>query len=167
MNNNLHFSSATDKWNTPPDLVEDLATVFDFDLDVCASGPNVCENYYDEERNGLDEVWSGTCWMNPPYGREIGKWVFQAKRMTGNLENYPLLKVTDCIAVVCLVPARTDTRWWHDNVPQASQVVFIKGRLKFGGAKNSAPFPSAFVVFGEINNEQRAKLASYGISYTA
>ena len=155
MNNNLHFSSATDKWNTPPDLVEDLATVFDFDLDVCASGPNVCDNYFDEQTNGLHHMWLGLCWMNPPYGREIGKWVAQA-----NTSQYHA-------STVCLVPSRTDTKWWHDNVPHASQVVFIKGRLKFGGAKNSAPFPSAFVVFGEINDEQRAKLASYGISYPA
>ena len=155
MNNNLMFSSVTDKHNTPQDLNDDLATVFDWDLDVCASGPNVCENYFNEADDGLSHDWNewGLRWMNPPYGRTIGQWVRTAwaHRHHG--------------ATVCLLPARTDTKWWHDNIPQASQVVFIKGRLKFGDATNSAPFPSAFVVFGELSELQYAKLSEYGISY--
>lgn len=75
--------------------------------------------------------------MNPPYGREIGKWVEKAK----------LSSITNLATVVCLVPARTDTKWWQENVKCASEVFFIKGRLKFGNAKNSAPFPSAILVF--------------------
>ena len=100
----------------------------------------------------LSRTW-GLRWMNPPYGRTIGQWVRTAwaHRHHG--------------ATVCLLPARTDTKWWHDNIPQASQVVFIKGRLKFGDATNSAPFPSAFVVFGELSELQYAKLSEYGISY--
>ena len=154
MNTDLMFSSATDKWDTPADLIDDLATVFDWDLDVCASRDNVCESYFSEAENALLYDWDEwrLRWMNPPYGREIGAWVQSAwaYRHKG--------------ATVCLVPARTDTRWWQDYAPDASTVVFIRGRLKFGEATNSAPFPSAFVVFGEINEAQQAKLSSYGWS---
>jgi site-specific DNA-methyltransferase (adenine-specific) len=155
MNTDLMFSSATDKWNTPADLVDDLATVFDWDLDVCANGPNVCQNYYTEADNGLEQPWGDLNWCNPPYGRgdsgcgpwlDAGAWAWQWDKKT----------------TVFLVPARTDTKWWQLNAPVASLVVFICGRLKFGDATNSAPFPSAFIVFGEINKAQRAKLASYG-----
>lgn len=110
-------------------------------------------NYYDELTDALQMPRRGLWWMNPPYGREIGAWVRYAKIWRFEESG------------VCLLPARTDTRWWHNNIPHASQVVFIKGRLKFGEAINSAPFPSEFVVFGDINQEQREKLASYGISY--
>ena len=85
---------------------------------------------------GLLEDWVGRCWMNPPYGRGIGKWVQKAyeESLKGTL-------------VVCLLPSRTDTKWWHDYVMKAKEICFIKGRLKFGGAKNSAPFPSCVVIF--------------------
>lgn len=155
MNIDVMFSSETDKWDTPADLVADLATVFDWDCDVCASRRNVCEFIFDEKSDGLRQDWLGLCWMNPPYGRNIGEWMAKAA-------DEP--KIQHNTVVVCLVPARTDTRWWQLNVPNASLVVFIRGRLKFGDATNSAPFPSAFVVFGEINEAQRAKLASYGWS---
>lgn len=154
MNTKLMFSSATEKWDTPPELIADLKTVFNFDLDVCASRPNVCEIYYDESICGLRNSWFDSCWMNPPYGRDIRNWIGKAAVESGSLG--------DAKHVICLVPARTDTRWWQDYIEFASHVVFIKGRLKFGGAKNSAPFPSAFIVFGEINQEQKDKLFSYG-----
>lgn len=161
MNNDLMFSSKTGKWDTPKTLVDDLSTVFDWDLDVCASSSNVCHNYYSEEMDGLRYSWRGLCWMNPPYGRKIGYWVNHARC---SKSWYKIGKIGRKYfpAIVCLLPSRTDTRWWHDNITFASQVVFIKGRLKFGGAKNSAPFPSAFVVFGNITLEQRLKLNSYG-----
>jgi site-specific DNA-methyltransferase (adenine-specific) len=97
--------------------------------------------YYTEQDDGLRMSWYGNydgskdvIWMNPPYGREIGKWM---KKAADAAEH-------GC-TVVCLVPARTDTRWWHDYAIQ-HEVRFIKGRLKFGGSKNSAPFPSAVVM---------------------
>lgn len=142
------FSSLTDKWDTPPNLILHLGTVFDWDVDVCASYPNVCQRYFTESIDGLSQSWTGLSWMNPPYGSEIGKWVQKARNEPGT--------------IVCLVPARTDTAWWQNNVPHADFVVFIRGRLKFGGHANSAPFPSAFVVFGQINNQQKEVLASYG-----
>jgi hypothetical protein len=94
--------------------------------------------FFTREEDGLLLEWFGRCWMNPPYGRTIGRWMAKARRMaeSGKAE-----------LVVCLVPARTDTAWWHENVMRAAEVRFIRGRLKFGGAKHAAPFPSALVIF--------------------
>ena len=147
------FSSNTGKWNTPKPLLEKLYTEFDFDLDPCSDSkenPNVkARIHYTEEDDGLSQAWFGVVYMNPPYGREIGKWVYLAATCNAK-------------TVVCLLPARTDTRWWQDNVPGAPFVVFIRGRLRFGNATNSAPFPSAIVVFGEINSEQKKLLSGLG-----
>lgn len=132
----VHFSSATDLWATPQDFFDRYHARFGFTLDVCATADNAkCGLYYDKEKDGLKCEWFGTCWMNPPYGREIGAWMRKAYESS-------LRGAT----VVCLVPARTDTRWWHDYAMKGD-VEFIKGRLKFGDAVNSAPFPSAVVVF--------------------
>lgn len=155
MNNDLMFSSKTDQHNTPVSMVNDLSQVFSWDLDVCSGSPNVCKTYFTKEQNSLIQDWGNydLRWANVPYGRGIGAWYEKAANQKSG-------------ATVMLVPSRTDTKYWHEFVPMASQVVFIKGRLKFGDAPNSAPFPSAFVVFGEISDEQRDKLASYGISYS-
>lgn len=134
---NVHFSSQTDNWSTPPSLYKKLNEVFEFTLDPCASENNhKCEKYYTEADDGLSMPWDGErVFMNPPYGREIGKWVKKASEIKQGL-------------VVCLVPARTDTRWWHDYVvDRGGVIIYLKGRLKFGGSKNSAPFPSAIVIF--------------------
>ena len=141
MNSNVHFSSKTDLWSTPQDLYDKLNEEFNFTLDPCATAENhKTDKYFTKEDDGLLQDWSNErVFMNPPYGREIGKWVKKA------CESNTL--------VVCLLPARTDTRWWHDYViAKACEVRFIKGRLKFGGSRNSAPFPSAIVIFREQNN---------------
>lgn len=131
---NVHFSSATDDWATPQDLFDELNAVHNFTLDVCASPSNAkCSAYYTKAANALEQEWFGTCWMNPPYGREIGKWMKKAYESGTK--------------VVCLVPARTDTAWWH-NYAMKGEITFLRGRLKFGGHKNPTPFPSAIVVFG-------------------
>ena len=136
MNTAVHFSSATDLWATPQDLFDMLDHEFKFETDVCASAENAkCKRFFTKEDDGLSQVWTGVCWMNPPYGREIGHWMAKAYRSS-------LARCT----VVCLVPARTDTAWWHDYAAKG-EVRFIRGRLKFGGHKNSAPFPSAVVIF--------------------
>jgi len=133
------FSSKTVVWETPQNLYEELNNVFHFTTDVCALPENAkCENYYSPEQDGLAQDWRGDCcWMNPPYGREISKWMKKAYESS-----------LDGATVVCLIPARTDTRWWHDYVGKAAHIEFLKGRLKFGNSKDSAPFPSALVVFG-------------------
>ena len=131
------MTSNTDLWSTPRDFFDDYNAVYHFDVDVCATAENaLCAKFYSPEDDGLSKEWYGTCWMNPPYGREIGKWM--QKAYESSLHG---------ATVVCLVPARTDTAWWHDYAMKGN-IEFIRGRLKFGGSKNSAPFPSAVVVFG-------------------
>jgi len=131
------MSSTTGVWETPQDLFDRLNEYWQFDIDVCALPENAkCKKYFTPEVDGLSQEWRGTCWMNPPYGREIGKWMKKAYESSKN-----------GATVVCLVPARTDTAWWHDYAMKG-EIEFIRGRLKFGNSKNSAPFPSAIVVFG-------------------
>lgn len=132
----VHFSSKTDLWYTPDDFYEKYNSVYNFETDVCATHENAkCGNYFTQEVDGLLQDWKGVCWMNPPYGRTIKEWMKKAYESSLN-----------GATVVCLVPARTDTNWWHDYAMKG-EIEFIKGRLKFGGSKNSAPFPSAVVVF--------------------
>jgi phage N-6-adenine-methyltransferase len=130
----VHFSSETDTWATPQDFFDELNEEFNFTLDPCCLPSSAkCDKYYTPEDDGLSKSWDGeVVFMNPPYGREIGKWMKKASEA----------KAT----VVCLVPSRTDTRWWHDYAMKGD-IRFIKGRLKFGDATNSAPFPSAVVIF--------------------
>lgn len=132
------FTSKTDMWETPQSVFDNLNEEFAFDLDVCAVESNKkCEKYFSPEQDGLKQDWQGVCWMNPPYGRAIGAWVQKAFEASLN-----------GATVVCLLPARTDTQWWHEYCMQG-EIRLFKGRLKFGGSKNSAPFPSAIVIFGE------------------
>ena len=128
------FTSNTDQWATPQDFFDELNNEFHFDLDVCADDTNhKCDKYYTKEQDGLAQKWSGFVWCNPPYGKEIGKWVKAVSEYVGG--------------GVMLLPARTDTRWFHDYIYNKAEIRFIKGRLKFGGSKNSAPFPSMVVIF--------------------
>ena len=139
-NKDVMFSSKTEDWETPQHIFDMLnEELGPFTLDVCASSENAkCERYFTKGQNGLIQDWGGnTCWMNPPYGREIGKWIKKAY----------LVSQKPNTRVVCLLPARTDTRWFHDYCANG-EIWFIRGRLKFGGAKTSAPFPSMIVLFG-------------------
>lgn len=139
MNTDVMFSSKTDVWATPQDFFDKLNSEFHFDLDPCANHENAkCDRYYTEEENGLEQVWNGRIFMNPPYGREIGKWVKKA---------YESYKSGEAQIVVCLLPARTETRWFHDYIYKKAEIRFVKGRLKFGGAKYNAPFPNMVVIF--------------------
>ena len=130
----VHYSSLKSDWETPAEVFDPLNKEFGFDLDVCANYDNrKCLRFFNPYNNGLSQKWEGTCWMNPPYGREIGKWVKKAYESSG-------------VTVVCLLPSRTDTTWWHDYCMKG-EIRFIRGRIKFVGAANSAPFPSAIVIF--------------------
>lgn len=143
----LMFSSKSDEWGTPQDLYDELNKVYDFTLDPCATPENAkCDNFYTLEEDGLSKDWGGnTVFVNPPYTRgAIAKWMKKA---------YEESKKPDT-TVVCLIPSRTDTKYWHDYCMKATHVHFIKGRLKFEGvADNSAPFPSAIVVFAGDGNK--------------
>ena len=125
MNNKVLFSSATDMWATPQDFFDALDNEFHFELDVCAVPENAkCARYYTPELDGLKQPWQGVCWCNPPYGRQIGKWIQRASQAA-----------SDGNTVVMLIPARTDTRWFHDYIYGKPNVEtrFVRGRLKFGG----------------------------------
>jgi phage N-6-adenine-methyltransferase len=133
----VHFSSATDEWATPPAFFDAVAREFDFTLDVCALDSSAkCARYFTPDTDGLAQTWDGVCWMNPPYGDVIGAWVEKAAA-----------SAAAGATVVALLPARVDTGWWWNHV-RHHEVRFLRGRLKFGGSPNSAPFPSALVVFG-------------------
>ena len=134
------MSSNTDMWATPQDFFDELNREFKFNTDVCATPENAkCPIYFTPEDDGLTQRWEGTCFMNPPYGRQIGKWVEKAYK-----------SALEGATVVCLVPARTDTKWFQDYCLKALRgngVRFIRGRLHFNDSKQGAPFPSAVVIF--------------------
>jgi len=134
------MSSLSDDWGTPQKVFDELNKEFSFTLDACASSHNFkVANYFDIEKDGLIQTWEGVIWMNPPYGRTIKLWMQKAyEAWQGGA------------TVVCLVPARTDTAWWHDYAAKASEIRFMRGRLKFekpGLKSDAAPFPSAIVIF--------------------
>ena len=141
------FSSKTGEWATPQDFFDKLSWRFGpFDLDPCADATNTkCQNFFTEAEDGLVKDWEGfTSFINPPYGRGIENWIkkgYEESRKEGT-------------RVVMLIPSRTDTKYWHQYVMKADEVYFIKGRLKFGDSANSAPFPSAVVVFTGENKQQ-------------
>lgn len=132
----VHFSSKTDMWATPQDFFDNLKKEFKFTLDPCATDENAkCKKYYTEKDDGLSKSWDNEIvFMNPPYGRVIKDWIKKASEARGGV-------------VVCLLPSRTDTRYFHEYIYGKTEIRFLKGRLKFGGNKNSAPFPSMVVVF--------------------
>lgn len=144
MNTDVMFSSKTDLWETPQELFDELNHEFHFTLDVCALPENAkCSRYYTPEQDALSQPWEGVCWCNPPYGKGVGEWVRKA-----------LFTSVGGATVVMLLPARTDTRWFHEYIYGKAEIRFIKGRLKFGGSKNSAPFPSMIVVFRPVKDTQ-------------
>lgn len=144
MDTSLMFSSATDEWATPLDFYNTLNNEFNFNLDPCATDDNhKCAKYFTKVDNGLLQSWGGyKVFCNPPYGRAIGAWVEKA---------YNEAQKKDTL-IVMLLPARVDTKWFHNFIYHKAEIRFIKGRLKFGGCKNSAPFPSMVVIFKGANN---------------
>lgn len=138
--NDILFSSKEEVWETPPAFFKVLDAVFHFTLDPCALPHNAkCAKFYTPEDDGLTQDWGGeTVFCNPPYGRKIYDWVRKCSEEAKKPNT----------TVVALLPARTDTRYFHEYIyKKAKDVAFVKGRMKFGGSKNSAPFPSMVVVF--------------------
>jgi len=125
-------------WRTPKKLYEELDKEFNFDFDPCPVNPAF---------DGLEIEWGERNFVNPPYGREIGKWVKKGyeESRKGKL-------------VVFLIPSRTDTRWWHDYIMKADEIRFIRGRLKFDEYNNSAPFPSAVVIFNGLKLQDKVRM---------
>tara|TARA_Y100000004_G_scaffold14032_1_gene14966 strand:- start:7462 stop:7968 length:507 start_codon:yes stop_codon:yes gene_type:complete len=139
LNMEVHYSSKDTTWRTPKRLYDRLNREFGFELDAAASKQNaLCDRYYTEEDDALNLSWEspGAVWLNPPYGRVIGKWMEKA-----------VCEANKGSRIVSLVPARTDTLWWHESAMKASEVRLVKGRVRFVGASHGAPFPSAILVF--------------------
>lgn len=136
MNSGL-LSSKSNEWSTPKAVFDALDREFGFTLDPCSTPENAkCSKFYTQIENGLEQDWTNErVFMNPPYGREIGRWM---KKAWDSSRGGAL--------VVCLVPSRTDTKWWHDFATRG-EIRFLKGRLKFGDGLCNAPFPSAIIVF--------------------
>lgn len=129
------FKSTNQTWETPDDLFEVLNKIFSFTRDVCASSENAkCPDYWTESNSCLDKNWSGVNWMNPPY-KDMKKFIKKAYDERDNA------------ITVCLIPARTNTRWWHDWCMKG-EIWFICGRPKFKGCKYGFPQPLAIVIFG-------------------
>ena len=122
----VHFSSLRLDWKTPKAVYQVLDAEFGFDFDPCPENPKF---------DGLSIEWGSSNFVNPPYGREIPKWIKKG------FEEHRKGKT-----VVFLIPSRTDTRWWHDYC-MLGEIRFIRGRLNFDDGKNPAPFPSAIVIF--------------------
>ena len=128
-----------DRWSTPAGIFKPLNDEFNFNFDVCAEQWNAkCPNYFNPTADGLSKKWAGTCWCNPPYGREIGKWIRKAyeESLTGTV-------------VVCLVPARTETMWWHEYCLKG-EIRFVRGRIHFTDANGNSGRPrfgNAIVIF--------------------
>lgn len=143
MNNKLMFSSNSDEWSTPEDFYEKLNKEFNFTLDPCATSENhKTTKYFTKEQDGLIQNWQGNIvFCNPPYSN-IAEWVKKCY--------YESLK--ENTIVVLLIPARTDTKYFHNYILNRSEIRFIKGRLKFGNCKNSAPFPSMVIIFRSAGN---------------
>lgn len=131
------YSSKSGEGGTPQELFNRLNKEFNFDLDPCSTHKNAkCIKHYTKQENGLILPWYGAVFMNPPYGRVIKNWVAKAY----------IESQSNAITVVCLLPARTDTRWFHEYIYRKFEIRFLKGRLKFSGYKGNAPFPSMIVV---------------------
>lgn len=139
MNNDLMFSSKSNEWATPKQFYDDLNKEFNFTLDPCCTHENAkCEKYYTQEENGLLQSWQGeTVFCNPPYGKEQKAWIKKAydEWTKGNT------------IIVMLIPSRTDTEAFHDYIYGKAEIRFLRGRLKFGDSKNSAPFPSMIAIY--------------------
>ena len=144
MMNKILFSSKKEDWETPQDFYDILNDEFHFNLDPCSNQFNhKCDNYFTIEDDGLKQSWGGQrVFCNPPYGKKIYEWVKKASKESKKEKTL----------IVMLLPSRTDTKYFHEflyNKPNV-ELRFIKGRLKFGGSKNSAPFPSLIAIFKEV-----------------
>lgn len=136
MINTILYSSKTPEWGTPIKLFMELHREFNFTLDPASTAGNAkCEKFYTEKEDGLAQSWEGErVFLNPPYGRIVGKWIKKASESKAKI-------------VVALLPARTDTQWFHKYIYGKAEVRFLEGRIKFEGGKHSAPFPSMVVIW--------------------
>lgn len=132
------FTAKQSNWATPHYIYSFLDRIFYFEHDLCADDSNAKSDSFITKRTDAFSVeWNGSCFMNPPYGKQIKNWVRKAY-LEGSREGN---------TIVCLIPSRTDSSWWHDYVMKSAEIWFIRKRIKFQGAKYNAPFPSCVVIF--------------------
>jgi phage N-6-adenine-methyltransferase len=132
----VYHRSTTIEQETPQDFFDALHGEFGFTLDVCATATNAkCQRFFTIDDDALSQTWEGICWMNPPYGKTTALWMRKAYE-----------SAQQGATVVCLVPSRTEMRWWHEYAIKG-EIRFVQGRLKFGGMPYNAPFPNAIVIF--------------------
>ena len=133
------YSSDTIEWETPQALFELYDATYNFTIDVCAQSYNAkVDRYFTPQDDGLSHPWTGeTVWMNPPYGTEVQKWTLKAARERKRV-----------LSIVALLPARTDTAWFQDNVAPYTELHFLRGRLSFDNSRGVAPFPSVVAIYG-------------------
>ena len=136
------FSRESELWSTPQDFFDSLNDEFHFTLDACALPENAkCSRYFTPDEDGLTQDWNADAvWCNPPYGRSVGNWVKKAAAESEKGRT-----------VVMLLPARTDTKWFHEYIYNKAEIRFVAGRLRFGNSKNNAPFPSMVVIFRGVD----------------
>lgn len=157
--NKALFSSDKEDWATPQDFFDSLNEEFHFNLDPCADPENAkCDRFFTKEGNGLLKDWGGSCvFCNPPYGRKTtGEWIEKCYK-EAQKEN---------TTVVALIPARTDTKFFHDYIYGKAEIRFIKGRLKFGNSKDAAPFPSMVIIFRKEESMDAIKQKIYELTET-
>lgn len=172
MRNSLHFGTGNDECETPQDLYDELDAEFHFTRDVCATPENAKhKHFWTKEDNCLTKVWSGVCWMNPPYSKRERACKKKCKKKRCEKRGFHLTEdkpglyqfvekaaieaILGRATTVCLLAARTDVHWWHDYVWNSwkhgpitgVEIRFICGRLRFSGAEDSAPFPSVVIIF--------------------
>lgn len=140
------LTSKRNNWETPQKLFDELNKEFNFTIDAAADAENrKCERYYTKQENAPEKSWKNErVFLNPPYGRELPKWVKKAAEEAKNKNTI----------IVMLIPARTDTKWFHDYIYKKAEIRFIKGRLKFGDGGKDAPFPSMVVIFRRGRNDK-------------
>lgn len=156
LNESLYSSEKMD-WPTPQYLFNALNKEFELDLDPCATAENSkCDNYFDIDADGLSKNWFGRVFMNPPYGRSISQWVEKARLEVEN---------GNADLVVCLVPVRSDSMWWHLNCMKAHEIRLLDQRIEFTGSTNKAPFPTALVIF-KAGSEGQTKLSRFEVRPT-
>lgn len=151
------FASIKQDWETPPEVFDKLNEEFHFDFDLAANAENTkCERWFSEEEDAMKQPWAGVCWLNPPYGKDkdhkLSNWVIKAYHESAK---------DDC-TVVMLIPARTNTKWWHEYCMKADEVRLVCGRPKFIGAMHGLPQPLAVVVFS--GNGEGAKFGSFHLA---
>jgi len=142
------FSSNSQEWETPQKLFDEYNQKHNFEIDLAATPQNAkCPKFFTKDDDALTKPWDfKSAWCNPPYGRGVGEWVKKAAEESRKYKS----------KIVMLLPVRTDTKWFHNYIfcPRSNcTIIYIKGRLKFGGHQNSAPFPSMVVIFNGVEDE--------------